>query len=113
MGVFFLLAAGLLAHLRAAGQAFPHQLPCVSRATPRAGSAATSCAGIVGIADHPNPRLEALDRKRAGLGQPMLDLEARSAAGDKRRLDRDLVAEPRRQAKTRPRLDQRMAGEMA
>ena len=58
---------------------------------------------IAGIAGHPHPRLEAFDRERPGLGEPMLDLEARTAAFDELGLDRDVVAEPRRLSKTRPR----------
>ena len=49
---------------------------------------------IAGIADGPDPGLEAFDRQRARLGEPVLDLEARPAALDERGLDRDIVAEP-------------------
>src|SRR5271157_1346713 len=68
--------------------------------------------GIAGIADDPDPGFEAFDRERAVMGQTMLDLEARAAAADHRGLDRDLVAEPGRQPKARPGLDQRVAGKI-
>ena len=64
------------------------------------------------VAGYPHARLEAFDRERAGLGDPVLELEARSAAFHERGLDRHLVAEPRRLTEARSRFDQRMAGEV-
>src|SRR5215472_11539008 len=66
--------------------------------------------GIGGVTNSPDPGLEALHRERPAMGQAVLDLEARAAAADHRGLDRDLVAEPGRQQKSRPGLDQRVAG---
>ena len=67
---------------------------------------------IVGLASNPDAGLEAFDRERAVMGQAMLDLEARAAAADHGRCDRDLVAEPGRQQESGPRLDQRVAGKI-
>src|SRR5215469_9231247 len=66
--------------------------------------------GIGGVTNSPDPGLEALHRERHAMGQAVLDLEARAAAADHGGLDRDLVAEPGRQQKSRPGLDQRMTG---
>jgi hypothetical protein len=47
---------------------------------------------IAGIAFGPDPRLEALDRKRAAFADPVLELEGRFATLDKLGFDRDVVA---------------------
>src|SRR5208337_975942 len=67
---------------------------------------------IAGIALHPDPRLEALDRKCAAFADPVLELETRFAALYELGFDRDVVAEAGRLAKTRARLHHRMSGEI-
>src|SRR5215472_6361123 len=66
--------------------------------------------GIVGIASDPDAGFEAFDRERAVMGKAVLDLEARAAAADHCGFDRDLVAEPGWQPKSRPGLNQRVTG---
>src|SRR5580658_10637282 len=98
MGRFSLLAARLLAHPRC---------PAASRGRRPSGAAMRQTRDnfggdrlrlyalrIGGIADHPDPRLGALDRQRLPMDQAMLQLEARSADGNELGFDRDLVAEP-------------------
>src|SRR6476661_7719100 len=65
-----------------------------------------------GIAFGPDPRLEALDRKRAAFADPVLELEGRFATLDKLGFDRDVVAKAGRLAKTRARLHHRMSDEI-
>src|ERR1700682_868447 len=49
--------------------------------------------GVGRIAGGPNARLETLDRERAAVRQPVLDVEARAAEFLDRGFDHDIVAE--------------------
>ena len=59
--------------------------------------------GIARMPSDPNSCLETFGRERACLGQTMLKHEARMPAGDNGGFDGDLVAETRRQQKSRAR----------
>jgi hypothetical protein len=109
---FLPIAAGFLARAPRVAASTYATAPCPKRASTSGGIGCDLMrVGSSARANHPNARLEAFDRERAGLGQPMFDFEARSAAFDQRGLDRHFVTEPRRQAKARPGLDQWMSGE--
>src|SRR5205814_5525767 len=64
------------------------------------------------IGSGPHPRLEALDRKLARLGEPMYDVEARAAEFGDPRLDDDVVTKPRRDQETRTHVDHRKAADL-
>src|ERR1051326_8132658 len=63
------------------------------------------------VLERPHPGLPALDRELAGFEQPVLHVEARAAKFGHAGFDHEVVAEARRDEKSRADVDQRKSGE--